>query len=208
MLVKSFFFNTYLLVQNFSFYLAISVLFWSVFLLFSDLRKKFIWFMFIIILFSIWGFLMDLDGIFLVFLTAEFTIFLLFLMTYLQLYSNYNFASSQIRWWSFLPVLLVFVDFSPQTSYYFYFSFYKTVLHIVSSDFYILYYFLFEQVPVITVIVTLIISFFSLFFIVMYFNLKLVKNVSDKNLKSIYLLRKQLLTKQTTFSNKLYTFQN
>jgi hypothetical protein len=153
--------------------------------------------------------MLDLDGIFLVFITAEFTIFLLFLMTYLQLYSNYNFTITKLNFW---PLVIFFglfiVNYSPLNSFYHYNSFYKTINHVVSSDFYILYYFLFEKLPLLVIILTVVISLFSLFFIVMYFSMKLVKLESQKNIKNLYFLRKQVLVKQTTFSSKLYTFQN
>jgi len=185
------------------------IVFFSFSLLFSDLRKKFAWFVCIIILYSVWGFMLDLDGIMLVFLSAEFTIFLLFLMTYLQLYSNYTYITTKV---SYLP-LIIFPLVSLFTvhnynNFYFFHSYYKSLEHTVSSDFYILYYFLFEKLPVLTIMLTLIISFFSLFFIVMYFSLKLVKTSNYKKSKSIYFLRKQALIKQTVFSTRLYTFQN
>ena len=208
MLLKSFFFNLYLLIQNFSFYLAIFLTLISFLFLFTDLRKKFILFILIIVGFSVWGFLLDLDGIILVFLTAEFTIFLLFLMTYLQLYSNFQFISVVSRVNFIYFAFILFLYYVPQNSFYFFSSFYKSIWHIVSSDFYILYYFLFEKLPALVILLTLIISFFSLFFIIMYFNLKLSKLNSNKTLKTLYFLRKQNLTKQTNFNTKVYTFQN
>lgn len=203
------FFNIYALIHNFSFYLLLTIFLFSFLFLFSDLRRKFIKFIFIIILYSVWGFLIDLDGLFLVFITAEFTIFLLLLMTYLQLYSNFNFLSSKIptRFALFSLVFFIF-NYNPFYSFYSPTSYYKALHHLVSSDFYILYYFLFEKFPLLVVLLTLIISFFSLFFIVMYFSLKLTKANAHKTLKTLHFLRKQVLTKQVNFSSKVYTFQN
>ena len=206
-MLKSFFFDIYLLIFNFSFYLVFLILLISSCLLYLDLRKKFIFFIFTIVLFSIYGFLFDLDGIFLIFLTAEFTIFLLLLMTYTQLYNNYNFLISQNYLYPVIFFLIILLHYTPVTFFFGFISYYKTLTNIVSGDFYILYYFLFEQVPIITIILILIISFFSLFFIIMYFSLKLVKSFLIKNSKYIYILRKQNLIKQTLFLNKIYTFQ-
>lgn len=208
-MLKNFFFIVYILSVNFIFYLMLFIILVSVFLLFSDLRKKFAWFICALILYSIWGFMLDLDGIMLVFLSAEFTIFLLFLMTYLQLYSNYTYIATSLKYWplSIFPLVPLFT-INNFNNFYLTSSYYKALQHIVSSDFYILYYFLFEKLPVLTVMLTLIISFFSLFFIIMYFSLKLVKNSSYKKSKNLYFLRKQILLKQTVFSTKLYTFQN
>lgn len=198
----------YLLISNFSFYLSILIFITSISLIYFDLRKKFILFILTVILFCMLGFLFDLDGIFLIFLVAELTIFLLLLMTYTQLYNNYRFITSQSISYYTLLLLIIFLQYTPYSTFYSYTTYYNTLNNIVSGDFYILYYLLFEQLPVITLIVVLIITFFSLFFIIMYFSLKLVKNFSLKKIKNIYFLRKQVLTKQTKFLNKIYTFQN
>jgi len=208
-LLKIFFFNLYTLTGNISFYLLITLSFFSFLLLFSNLRKKFAYFILVVISYSVWGFLLDLDGIMLVFLTAEFTIFFLLVMTYLQLYGNYTFVTQNLPKNIIIYFLLIILYvYEPQNTFHFYTSYYKALSHIVSSDFYILYYFLFEKLPLLVIVITLIISFFSLFFIVMYFSLKMVKLTAFKNVKNIHFLRKQTLLKQTTFSSKLYTFQN
>lgn len=194
---------------NFSFYLMILMLVISTFMLFATLRKRFFFFIVTIIFFSIWGFMLDLDGMMLVLLTAEFTIVLLFLMTYVQLYSNYEFVANALSsryifvFFIFLPIF-----YSPLNSFYFYINYYSSISHIVASDFFILYYFLFDKLPILVILMTLVISFFSLFFIIVYFNLKFSKNNQKQNSKNLYFLRKQILVKQTSFSNRLYTFQN
>lgn len=208
-MLKSFFFNVYLLIFNFSFYLFLAITVVSFYLLNSSLRSKFTFFLINVVLFSVWGFIFDLDGIILVFLTAEFTIFLLFLMTYIQLYSNYSFVSVPNKPLYLIAFFATAMFIHKQTFVFFNFlSYYKCINHIVSSDFYILYYFLFEKLPLLVVLFTLIISFFSLFFIIMYFSLKLTKSSSHKSLKNLYFLRKQTLVKQTNFNTKLHAFQN
>jgi hypothetical protein len=207
MLLKSLIFCVYNLILNTSFYLFIFIVLTSFIFLFIDLRRKFLFFILLIICYSIWGFMLDLDGIMLVFLTAEFTIFLLFLMTYLQLYGNFSFMAQKINYLLLIICFLPLFFYSPLFSFYFYNSFYKSLFHVVSSDFYILYYFLFEKLPLLVILITLIISFFSLFFIILYFNLKIAKLNLTKSTKNLYFLRKQQLLKQTNFSSKLYTFQ-
>lgn len=194
---------------NFSFYLLLMLSFVSISLFFSTLRMKFIYFIATILLYAIWGFLFDLDGMMLVLLTTEFTIVLLFLMTYIQLYSNYSFTSVNSYPLTFVLFLVIVVSiYTPSYTHMFYLNYYSTSAHIVASDFYILYDFLFEKLPILVILITLIISFFSLFFIILYYSLKLVKFASNKKLKNLYFLRKQNLLKQTTFSTKVYTFQN
>lgn len=209
MLLKSFFFNIYTLLFNFSFYLFIFLSFISINLLFTSLRKKFIFYILTVISFAIWGFLLDLDGMMLVLLTAEFTIVLLFLMTYIQLYTNYSFIKSEINFRFFLLLAILIIQYyTPLHTPYTFICYYKSINHIVSSDFFILYYFLFEKLPVLVVLITLIISFFSLFFILVYYSLKLTKLDSFNTIKNLYFLRKQNLIKQTAFKTNLYTFQN
>lgn len=209
MLLKTFFFNLYSLGFNFSFYLFLTIILVSVTLLFTSLRKKFLYYILGVVLFAVWGFLLDLDGMMLVLLTTEFTIILLFLMTYAQLYSNYTFIKFTVnyRYLLIFFVILLFV-YEPLNTFYFYSCYYKSINHVVSSDFYILYYFLFEKLPLLVILMTLIISFFSLFFIVAYYSMKLVKLDAHKSLKNLYFLRKQNLIKQTAFTTKVYTFQN
>lgn len=208
-MLKSFIVTLYSILFNFSFYLLLALTFVSLSLFLSSLRMKFTYFIAAIILYAIWGFLFDLDGMMLVLLTTEFTITLLFLMTYIQLYSNYSFTSTKNPPLTFFLFLVVVLSvYTPIYTPMYYSNYYSASSHIVASDFYILYDFLFEKLPVLVILVTLIISFFSLFFIVLYYSLKLVKFTSNKRLKNLYFLRKQNLIKQTTFSTKIYTFQN
>lgn len=208
-MLNFFFFNLFNLVSNWSFYLLLSILVATCYLLFSDLRKKFLMFLFVVVVYSIWGFLLDLDGIFLVFITAELTVFLLLLMTYLQLYGTYSFLKKSTKLSHTLTIALLVLSLNQQSwTFYPFVSFYKNVNHIVSSDFFILYYILFEKLPILVVLLTLVISFFSLFFIFMYFSLKLVKAISSKKTKNLYFIRKQVLSRQTRFLSKTYTFQN
>lgn len=181
----------------------------SVSMLFANLRRRFFLFIMCIVVFSIWGFMLDLDGMMLVLLTAEFTIVLLFLMTYIQLYSNYQFLSTSNRYLFILAAVgLLPLLYEPLYSFNFYSNFYNAVNHIVTTDFFILYYFLFDKLPILVILMTLVISFFSLFFIVVYYNLKATKVVGVQASKNLYFLRKQILIKQTNFNNRLYTFQN
>ncbi len=144
----------------------------------------------------------------LVMLTAEFTILLFFLMTYLQLYSNFNFLIKNTKLKPLLIIALIpmlFYNFTNITLNFY--NFYSSIVYTVASDFFVLYLLLFNKLPILVVIITLVISFFSLFFIVLYFNLKVIKISEKKHNKQIYFLRKQSLLKQTSFKTQLYTFQ-
>jgi hypothetical protein len=195
--------------SNISFYLFFILTFLSTNFLCATLRLKFILFVLIVIICAVWGFLYNLDGMILILLTAEFTIFLFFLMTYIQLYEFFSFfpKNRAISWAIFFFFFFYINNLSSNITLN-YVSFYQSISHVVSSDFFILYYLLFDVLPLVTVIVTLVIGLFSLFFIALYFNLKIVKLMDHKELKNINFLRKQNLIKQTNFKSKVYTFQN
>lgn len=152
----------------------------------------------------------DLDGLFLILMVSEFTIFLVLLMTYLQLYNNFSFLvkvqSKKYLWLPFVVILLNFTDSSAVSLHFI--SIYKSLSLNLSTDFFLLYYLLFDKITLITVFLILIISFFSLFFIILYFFLKLTKQSEFKIFKTQYFLRKQALSKQIVFKNSLYAFQN
>lgn len=193
---------------NFSFYIMLILIVISSGMLFASLRRRFFLFILAVIVFSVWGFLLDLDGMMLVLLTAEFTIVLLFLMTYIQLYSNYEFVSKGNKYTVLIFFMFTPMFYTPLYSFNVFINFYSSVSHVVSSDFFILYYFLFDKLPTLVILMTLIISFFSLFFIIIYFNLKYTKNSKKTQVKNLFFLRKQVLIKQTNFNSRLYTFQN
>lgn len=209
MLLKNLFFNFYLLINNVSFYLILILIFSVLYFIFTSFRVKLVLFIFITVLFSIWGFLHNLDGMMLILLTAEFTIFLFFLMTYTQLYSNFSFLDSSSWNITFISLLVIYpltyqtVQISTVSINY-----YQSLYHTVSSDFFIIYYLLFDVIPIVTILLTLIIGLFSLFFIILYFNLKLIKQNNSVKLKQIFFLRKQVLIKQTNYKSSIYTFQN
>jgi hypothetical protein len=209
LLLKTFFFNSFLASINILSYLALTIFWASYYLISSSLRNKFFWFFITVILFSIWGFVFNLDGMILVLMTAEFTILLILIMTYLQLYSYFSFFKSETDATVLTILSLICLSFSSSSEHFFYYtSYYKLINHIVASDFYILYHFLFNKNPLLVVFLTLIISFFSLFFILLYFNLKLSKLNIVQQLSSILFLRKQILIKQTTFLAIALNFQH
>ena len=208
MLLKNFFFNFYLISTNILFILSLFFILSVFAFLTATLRNKLVLFLQLVFIFSVWGFLYNLDGMFLILLTAEFTILLLFFMTYTQLYSQFNFFIQKKLSKKIIIVLVLIPVFSDLTPNLYYVNFYQSLTHVVTSDFFIIYYLLFDKLPLLTIFITLIISLFSLFFILIYFTLKSVKNEERYKVKQLYFLRKQNLQKQTNFSSKLYTFQN
>ena len=89
-----------------------------------------------------------------------------------------------------------------------YFSYYDYTYYIKSNDFFIFFYFFFYKFFEVTALLILIISFFSIYFILLYFTLKLLNFNYFSTIKSMKFLRKQNLQKQVIFKNTLRFFQN
>ena len=173
----------------------------------ASIRFKFLYFILLIISYSILGFLFNLDGMMLILMVAEFTIMLLFFMTYMQLYANFSFLSKNFRA-KFLFLLILIFAFSDNVYLnYFCMSFYKSINQIVSSDFFILFFILFINSKFLVIFITIILTFFSFFFILLYFYLKEVKGFSKSCANNLHFLRKQILLKQTGYFSNITSFQ-
>jgi hypothetical protein len=176
--------------------------------LWSTFRNKLIYFLLGILASSLWGFFYSLDGLVLILITTELTAILLLVMTYTRILTTITLHKSyKPKVLIYLP-LIVFFSTEPLALSYTFVSYYSLTSEITASDFFILYSILFTDFVQITLLLIIIISVFSIFFILLYFNLKLTKSESfSKNLQT-FCLRKQVMQKQTKFNAKLNTFQN
>ena len=75
------------------------------------------------------------------------------------------------------------------------------------NDFYIFYVYFFQERPYLIIFITLILSFFSIFFIMFFYTLKNVKNFILQKTKNVDILRKQHLFKQEAYNPKLKIFK-
>lgn len=176
----------------------------------ASLRHKFPFFLLLLFFFSIWGFLYNLDGMILILLITEFTVFLLFLMTYTQLYSNFQFTTKNSLTSIYFLVFYICIIWKFNSHHFIlnYVSYYNDLTVVIAADFFILYFVLFDKLHLVVLFIILIIGLFSLFFILIYFNLKIIKYQHHTKLNTVYFLRKQSLVKQTNFKSNLFTFQN
>lgn len=210
MILKTFFFNLYLLESNVTFSLVLALTAFTYSFITTSLRHKFFFFLLLLFFFSIWGFLYNLDGMILILLITEFTVFLLFLMTYTQLYSNFQFTTKKPLTSIYFLVFYLYIiwGFNSHNFTLSYVSYYNDLTAVIAADFFILYFVLFDKLPLVVLFIVLIIGLFSLFFILIYFNLKIIKYQHHIKLNTVYFLRKQRLVKQTNFKSNLFTFQN
>lgn len=200
--------NLYTLSANITFYLLIIFFFITHKFLSTNLRNKVIYFIATIVGSCLWGFFFNLDGLMLILITTELTAILLLIMTYTQLLLNITFTKPAKFIGLFYLVFLVAINTKTSLVGYVFVNYYCGLSEIIATDFFILYQILFTDFIEITGLLILIISFFSIFFILLYFNLKLSKTISAGKNSQIFCLRKQVVQKQTKFNTKLAIFQN
>lgn len=170
-----------------------------------DTRKKFFLFIILFIIFLFIGFYYNLDGVIMLFAISELSILLIFITMYSQIYS-YSKKNNKIS--SFLIFIsLIAINFQyfeiKLLNYKSFYSFYNITL----NDFYYIYNFYFEKQILLTIIVLFIITLYSIFFILLYFNLKKKQNIEQSKISQINLLRKQNILHQSNYSTFIRNFQ-
>jgi len=176
------------------------------FLTLSEVRKKFVLLLILIMLISCIGFYYFLDGLVMMFLLTELTLVLIFIIMFSQIYS-YNCQSLKYKN-IFFVIVVFFMNFSYYEikiiNYKSYYSYYNILL----NDFYYIYNNFFEKEILLTIIITLAVTLYSVFFILFYFNLKnnLYKHKNFK--KNLYLLRKQNIIHQSNYNSKINFFNH
>lgn len=175
-----------------------------------DLKSKLILFIINVFLFSGVGFYFDLDGFVLLLLLTELTLGLVFLAVYKQLYiytkNVYKYSIYHIFGVYIFLFLLFLYYCNPNPLTLVFVNFYTTIYNINSNDFFILYYFFFECFRLITILVAVNLTLYSLFFILIFFKLTCIKQISVKRKKFIQTLRKQQLLRQFKFKNQIRFF--
>lgn len=170
-----------------------------------NIRHKFFLFLIIILLLLILGLYYQLDGIVFLFLISEFSVVLIFIVMFSQLYSYANkTAKSSIRYLTvlFFSFNYMYYDISVLN----YKSFYQNYNNQL-NDYYYIYNYLFEKQIIVTFLIIFIITFYSLFFILLYFNLKKAQNIELKKLSQLTILRKQSITHQANNVVYIRSFQ-
>ncbi len=170
-----------------------------------NLRQKFIllFINFIVIIsISLWY---SLDGIVLLFILCELSIFLIFIVMYSQLYSYYSFKSNITSVIILFFIILILNISSFNFNIVNFKNFYSN--NIFLNDFMYIYNFYFEKSILVTIFTLFIITLFSIFFILLYFSIKLSQKINIKKKKNIYLLRKQNTVHQSNYNTKIRIFK-
>jgi hypothetical protein len=203
-----------LILKNFINLLNLSYLFLFVSLLFLiinfifnvNVRKKFFLLLILLLVFSGIGIYYNLDGLIMMFFISELSVILIFIVMFSQLYSFNVEKLKQHN--SYLLIVFFLINFNYYEVnvilYKNYYSYYVVVL----NDFYYIYNAYFEKQIIITILVTLIITFYSIFFILLYFNIKKNSHNIKNTSKNLYLLRKQNILHQSNYNAKIKFFKN
>lgn len=171
----------------------------------TDIRKKFCLFLIIFFLFIFIGFYYNLDGIIMLFILSELSVLLVFIILFSQIYT-YTKKNKKIS--SFLIFFcIIIINFNyfeiSLLNYKSFYSFYNILL----NDYYFIYNFYFEKQILLTITILFIITFYSIFFIFLYFNLKKKQNIEHKKIMQINLLKKQNIIHQSNYKNSMRNFQ-
>lgn len=194
------------------FYLVFFLLtFWSL-TINKTFREKFLYFFVCLVLVSSWGFFYSFDGIIILFLIAELLIVLLFLLLYLTL--NFELIQTYYSKPYFIIYFffgLIFYFLPLQTNFFVtffqYINVYHQVFEIISGDFFLFFFFFFIIFPYFTILIGILLGFFSVFFILFYFNLKLYQQQQKNKNKNYLFLRKQQLLHQANYQSIIVNFQ-
>jgi hypothetical protein len=171
----------------------------------TNIRKKFFLFLIIFFIFMCIGFYYNLDGIVMLFVISELSVLLIFITMFSQLYS-FNTKTTKIS--SILIfILLICLNYSYYDVTLLNFHNFYSYYNISLNDFYYIYNFYFEKQIFLTIFIMFIITLYSIFFIILYFNIKKKQNIEQTKLKQISILRKQNILHQSNYFTNIRTFQ-
>ena len=177
----------------------------NIFLIEVNIRKKFFFFLLLFFFFLSLGLYYNLDGIIFLFVISEFSVLLIFITMFSQLYSYSKKNIKNSSYFIFFILLILNYKFYDTNliSYDNFYSFYNIQL----NDFYYFYNYFFEKQILVTILIIFIITFYSIFFILLYFNLKKKQNIEQKKTKQLNILRKQNILHQSNYNTKIRNFK-
>lgn len=177
----------------------------NTFILEVNIRKKFFLFLIIFFIFLSIGLYYNLDGIVLLFTISELSVLLIFITMFSQIYS-YSKNGAKINSIIFFTLIIIInfqyyeINLITYTNFY---SFYNINL----NDFYYIYNYYFEKQILLTILVIMLITLYSIFFIILYFNIKKKQNIESSKNKQFNLLRKQNIIHQSNYNTNIRNFQ-
>lgn len=171
----------------------------------NNIRIKFLFFIILTFIISFLGLYYSLDGMVMLFLISELAIIVTFITMYSQLFS-YNKTKKNffIYFFSFILIFFNYKFYSlSNIGYKNFYSFNNTT----ANDFYYIFNCYFEKHVLMIIFVTFLLTMYSIYFILFYFNLKKFQNIEVKKNKNLNFLRKQNLIKQSNYYTPIRLFQ-
>lgn len=197
------------IMNNFSIIPLLSVLLYiyiiNYFFVTANVRNKFFLFLVNLLIFIGIGLFYNLDGLVMIFFISELTIILIFIILFSQIYNHYKQKYTNFKFiFAALIVMMNYNYYEVGVTSYKNFYIYS---NIVLNDFYYIYNSYFEKQILLTVFTLLIITLYSIFFILLHYLLKQSLYSESRKKRSLFLLRKQNLIHQNNYNTKIRLFK-
>ena len=204
MILKNFinFFNLFIFLGLF-----ILIFIFAQFLINSKIREKFFLFILLFFFISSIGLYYNLDGMVMMFAVCELGVILIFIVTYSQLYCYDKKTTFNKKNFIIIYLFIFLLNFDFYSCKIVNFKNFYSIYSININDFYYIYNCYFEKQILSTTIISLLLTLYSLFFILLYFNFKKLQNIETKksNIKNV--LRKQNIMHQSNYKTTIKCFQ-
>ncbi len=177
----------------------------------STFRKKLPIFFLFNFLAAVWGFYFSLDVFILFLLATEFLIISLLLLISFTLYyqrKDVRINYINLRTLVFFCILSYFLyaDFGKSSFSYTYCNLYLGLTNILPTDLFLFFFVFFMTWPTFVYALTLILSFFTIFFILFFFKARSYQQAQERSKRS-FILRKQCLAHQAMSTPSLRMFK-
>lgn len=176
----------------------------NLFFLTSYIRYKYFLCLILLICFSSICLYYNLDGIVLLFLVSELSVFLIFIFFFSYLYNYIKIKNNVMNNYLYFILFLNYQNYNVKLISYYQFYSYS---NITLNDFYFIYNFFFEKQILFVLFIIFFLTFFSFFFIIFYFNLKQYHQKFLLLKKNIINLRKQNIVHQCNYKTTIRAFQ-
>jgi hypothetical protein len=187
--------------------LFILIFIFAQFLINSKIREKFFLFILLFFFISSIGLYYNLDGMVMMFAVCELGVILIFIVTYSQLYCYDKKTTFNKKNFIIIYLFIFLLNFDFYSCKIVNFKNFYSIYSININDFYYIYNCYFEKQILSTTIISLLLTLYSLFFILLYFNFKKLQNIETKksNIKNV--LRKQNIMHQSNYKTTIKCFQ-
>jgi hypothetical protein len=141
------------------------------------------------------------------FTVCELSVILIFIVTYSQLFTYNKNNENKNKNYLFIYLFLIIINFNFYSTKLISFKNFYSFYSININDFYYIYNCYFEKQIFSIIIVSLLLTLYSLFFILLYFNFKKLENIENKKTNKKSIVRKQSITHQSNYKTTIRAFQ-